>query len=352
MGNVNISYPYEDDPEAYLAALAEDVLDLSTSSLLHVWNADTMDHMRLPGRTTIHSFLTRDLRQLFYRWLHITGVNSELPSSSFDGSAMPKIYSGALSFRDYMIYHVLMQEAGSPSFDDIRSELAQVWSTERAGIVSLAYAAENQYDSASYEQRTAWRQQYGTEYETYKLTNGYGAENILYSPAYPDIIFTSVQGGTSSQDSPHIKIPPIVTYRIRKSAPASRNKKVPFGPDKDWGWNPAGPFADSSDAANVYNLRFRWWETLVEFASFGRSGAEAEALCLLFDQFMELNERYMLMTGVNRILPWGWSGEPDLKLDSAGLHYRKSLWYFRTQHSQLHGPATVVTSVDLDVSQQ
>ena len=193
---------------------------------------------------------------------------------------------------------------------------------------------------------------HNTAYLQYLQDNSYSAENILYTPAYPDIILTSGLSGTgASNDSPHTKIPPVISYKIRKSSPQCTDK-IPFGPNKNWKYRDAGEFFsdyDSNGNRSVYKLKVRFWESLVEFTTVWRSGAEAETLCILFDLFMDMNERYFQKAGVEEIIPFGRTGEPDVRLDSAGVHYRRTLWYFRTQQFQYYGPITRISGVGLDV---
>ena len=101
--------------------------------------------------------------------------------------------------------------------------------------------------------------------------------------------------------------------------------------------------------SRLYSVRFRRWESLVEFSTIWRSGAQAEALCFTFEQYMDLNESYFLQAGMAKMAPWGRTGEPDVRLDNAGVHYRKTLYYFRTQEFQVAGPRKTITAVDMDI---
>lgn len=356
MGNTNNqkvshSYPGETgnfDVDNYFNELYEDILNLAESSILHIWSPENLDHMRLPTNVNIHKFLAVDLRRLFFRWLLLIGINKSEPIEGIKPEDNRAFYK-MMGMREYIIYEILLQtQLNGPTIQEIRTELGKLRSDERQSYIALLNQAESMYDSATPIQRNTWWQQYETEYEQYVSDNDFSAEKILYTPAYPDIILSNESGGTGiTQDSPHSKVPPVISYKIRKSAPASTDR-IPFGPNKEWKWREAGEFFDEKKE-EVYRLRMRRWETLVEFSSVWRSGAEAETLCILFEQFMDLNERYFLEAGVEKVIPFGRTGEPDTRLDNAGVHYRKSLWYFRTQQFQYFGPVTRIDSVDVDV---
>jgi len=191
----------------------------------------------------------------------------------------------------------------------------------------------------------------GKVFDEYLLQIAYTGENILYSPAYPDIIYTS-EGYTSpnneadiSNDSPHIKIPYNVSYSITKRSPASVD--APFGRKKNWKFRQCGEFED--EEGQVWLLRTRWWENLVEFVSIARSGYEVELLCLLFEHFMDINEGKMLEAGVDKMVPFGRMKEPSIKIENSGVHHRTTLFWFRTQEFQFVGPVTTISGIQLDV---
>lgn len=186
----------------------------------------------------------------------------------------------------------------------------------------------------------------GMLFERYLGERAYSGENIVYSPAFPDIIYTLESDRIGGADSPDVKIPPSISYLIRKRAPKSMDG-VPFGVRKDYKWNSCGDFKGTD--GKVYQVRFRRWENLVEFTSIWRSGAEAEALCGMFEQFMDLNEGKILEAGVARMLPFGRIKEQEPRLSNAGVSYRKTLFYFETQEFQVAGPTTVISGADIDI---
>jgi hypothetical protein len=186
----------------------------------------------------------------------------------------------------------------------------------------------------------------GQRLESYLGENRYSGEKIVYSPAFPDIIYSlesDRQGGVSS---PEAKIPPSISYLVRKRSPKSMDG-VPFGVKKDYKWNFCGDFKGEDD--KIYQVRFRRWESLVEFTAIWRSGAQADALCMVFEQFMDLNEGKFLEAGIARMLPFGRISEPEPRLSNAGVSYRKTLFYFETQEFQVAGPTVPISEVDLDI---
>ena len=64
---------------------------------------------------------------------------------------------------------------------------------------------------------------------------------------------------------------------------------------------------------------------------------------------MELNEYYFLAAGLQKIVPYSVIDEPDVMLDSAKLHYRKMLYWMRTEEFRVSGPVSVITEVETDV---
>ena len=186
----------------------------------------------------------------------------------------------------------------------------------------------------------------GLRFQQYLGEHSYSGENIVYSPAFPDIIYTLESEQTGGTDSPDVKIPPIISYIVRKRSPQSMDG-VPFGVKKDYKFNNCGEFR--GDDGKVYRVRFRRWESLVEFTSIWRSGAEAEALCIMFEQFMDLNEGKFLEAGIAKMLPFGRVKEPEPRLSDAGVHYRKTLFYFVTHEFQVSGPITTISETDIDV---
>jgi len=178
---------------------------------------------------------------------------------------------------------------------------------------------------------------------------GVAGEKPLYSPKYPDIIYSYTgRQQTATVDSPHTAVPPSVAYCVRKRAPASMGPQM-FGPHKQWKYRNCGEFQGSD--GNVYTVRLRRWENLVEFTVIGRSGGEADALVSFFERFMDLNERAFLEAGLEKIVPVGRLDEPDTRLDQAGVHYRKTLFWTRTEEFQYAGPVTTISDMDFDVAQ-
>lgn len=177
---------------------------------------------------------------------------------------------------------------------------------------------------------------------------GYAGENILYSPAFPDIIYSSYRNVTLTADSPHPKVPPTIAYRVARREPASM-AKTPFGSSsKQWKFRKCGDFAGPD--GNLYRVRYRFWESEVEFVCIHRSGAEAEALCAGFEQFMDMNEGRFLEAGLNKMVPMGRKPEPIMMLEESGAHYRSTRFWFRTQEFQFAGPITPISDIHIDVA--
>lgn len=174
----------------------------------------------------------------------------------------------------------------------------------------------------------------------------YSGENILYSPAFPDIVYSLETNRRGGNDSPAVRIPPIISYLIRKRMPESMDG-VPFGPKKDYKWNYVGDFRDAN--GELRSVRFRRWENLIEFTAIWNSGLQADILCGIFEQFLEANEGWFLKAGMSKMLPYGRVAEQEPRLSAAGVTYRKTLWYIRTQEFQVTAPTVGITSVDLDV---
>jgi len=189
----------------------------------------------------------------------------------------------------------------------------------------------------------------GSVLETYLTRIHWAGENILYTPGFPDIIYTSflAEGAAPiTADSPHIKIPYSISYQVRKRAP--RSIDAPFGTRKNWKFRSCGEFQDTS--GNVWQLRSRWWENLVEFTTIARSGKEAEILCLFFEHFMDLNEGSLLEAGLAKMVPFGRWREPIVRLDQANVHYRTTLFWFLTQEFKYAGPINRISDIHMDVN--
>jgi len=174
----------------------------------------------------------------------------------------------------------------------------------------------------------------------------YRAEMPVYEPAYSDIIYSLSRGSdVAVNDSPHIKVPPVIAFNVIKRRPASMKGGKPFGDGKHWKFRHYGDF--QTESGDIYRLRARWWESIIEFAIVHRSGAEAEWLCTAFEKFMDLNEGKLLEAGVGKIVPWGRDAQPDPRLDRANVHYRKTSFYVRTQEFQFAGPITAISDVEI-----
>lgn len=187
----------------------------------------------------------------------------------------------------------------------------------------------------------------GMVFENWLSTIDYAGENILYSPAFPDIIYTTHEETTITEDSPHPKIPPVIAYQINRREPASM-ARTPFGrTSKQWKFRKCGDFEGPD--GNIYRIRYRFWESSVDFTCVHRSGAEAEALCVGFEQFMDMHEGTFLEAGLNKIAPLGRKQEPIVRMDEAGVHYRSTRYWFRTQEFQFAGPITPITDIHIDV---
>ena len=220
------------------------------------------------------------------------------------------------------------------------------------------------HDNKSFEEQYLRTAGYLPEDPTETPAYNNAGENILYSPQYPDNIyslevdtinsgdlyFDSGVGGytadVTSPDSPQDVIPPIISYEITRREPASMEGGRPFGKGKDYKFRSCGVFKGSD--GNVYELRSRFWENLVCFTCIAVSGYAVESLCWLFEKFMDLKEGELLAAGVAKMIPWGRFKEPDVKLENSNLHYRKTYFYFRTQEFQISGPITSISSIDME----
>jgi len=186
-------------------------------------------------------------------------------------------------------------------------------------------------------------------FEQWLTEIGYHGENIMFCPAYPDIIYSIDQQGMNiavTQDSPYQRIPKMVTHSIRYRAPESTEQ--PFGKKKNWKFRICGEFMGEDGL--VHQVKARRWENLVQFTLIARSGNEAEWLCLLLEEFMELNEGYFLAAGLQKIVPFSVIKEPEVTLDNAKLHYRKMLYWMRTEEFRVSGPVTLITDIETDIN--
>jgi hypothetical protein len=179
---------------------------------------------------------------------------------------------------------------------------------------------------------------------------GYSGENVLYSPSYPDIIYSLHGNSGSTQDSPHMKVPPIISYRVVRREPDSHGTSPFNGKNKMWKFRNCGDY--TAPDGRIYRVRYKSWENKVNFSCVHRSGTEAEALCVGFEQFMDLNERKFMEAGMNKMATLGREQEPNITLQAAGVHYRETQLWFRTQEFQFAGPFANISDVDIDVAVQ
>ena len=190
----------------------------------------------------------------------------------------------------------------------------------------------------------------GLVLEGYLPSVGYSGEKILYSPAYPDIIYSLHGNSTPTQDSPHSKVPPIISYRVVRREPDSQGTSPFTGKNRMWKFRNCGEFKATD--GNTYRTRYKSWENEIEFSCIHRSGTEAEALCIGFEQFMDLNEGKFLGAGLNKMATMGRTPEPNQTLKDAGVHYRDTRFWFRTQEFQFAGPFANISDVSIDVAVQ
>jgi hypothetical protein len=174
---------------------------------------------------------------------------------------------------------------------------------------------------------------------------GSGKEIPQFSPDYPDRIYSLLRGGDRTADSPHVKIPPVVSFTIKRKEPASMTGGKMFGSGKHWKFRVCGDVKGTD--GNIYRLRSRFWESLVEFTIIHRSGLEVENLCTIFEKFMDLNEGKFLEAGLSKMIPRGRMEQTDPTLANANVRYRRTYFYFRTQEFQFAGPITPITEVEI-----
>lgn len=190
----------------------------------------------------------------------------------------------------------------------------------------------------------------GMVLENWLSVIGYSGENILYSPAFPDIIYSTHVESNVATDSPHQKVPPVIAYEVVRREPASMSKNPHGSASKQWKLRKCGDFKGPD--GNIYQVRHRFWESSVEFTCVNRSGAESEALCIGFEQFMDMNEGKFLQAGLNKMAPLGRRPEPRVRLEQAGVHYRSTRFWFRTQEFQFSGPIVPISDIGIDVATQ
>lgn len=183
---------------------------------------------------------------------------------------------------------------------------------------------------------------------------GYTGEIPSYSASYPDIIYSmeSTTGdGTApiTNDSPQVKIPMLITYSTRYRSPATMTPQ-PFGSNKkQWNFRNCGEF--KCDNGDVYIIKERFIDNLVEFTVVARSGIEADWLVQFFETFMDLNQSYFQAAGLNKMAYYARTREQDESLEKSGfMHYRKTLFFMRTQEFKFTGPIGLIDNVDIEIS--
>lgn len=188
----------------------------------------------------------------------------------------------------------------------------------------------------------------GYRFAAFQTAKGYTGEKLLYSPSYPDIIYSNTgQASDVTASSPHTKIPMSVVYEVQRRAPASLDKRM-FGPRKQWKARYCGEF--QGEDGQIYSVKMRRWENLVEFKVLARSGGEADGLCNFFEHFMEESMPSFCQQGLDEMVPVGRVQIPDVELSKAGIHYRRTVFWMRTQEFYLAGPVTSITGVDIDAA--
>lgn len=171
-------------------------------------------------------------------------------------------------------------------------------------------------------------------------------EKPVFTPEDPDTIYSlSNVDSPNTQDSPHTKIPPVISFVVKRKEPASMTGGKMFGTGKHWKFRTYGDIKASD--GNIYRLRSRFWESLVEFQITGRSGLVAEQVCSIFEKFMDLTEGKFLEAGLTKMVPRGRLMQKDMKLENSKLKFRTTYFYFRTQEFQFAGPITPISDVDI-----
>jgi hypothetical protein len=174
---------------------------------------------------------------------------------------------------------------------------------------------------------------------------GYNGERPIFGPAFSDIILSREGDALShTQDSPHSKIPWSVSYRIKRRLPMS--KKPPFGSEKRLKYFHCGYFREDDDS--IMELRMKMWEHIIEFIIAARSNVEVDMLTRFFESFLMSNISKFQEAGLETMIPFGRTDEPEPKLDDAGLHYRKTHYWVPTQEFTLRGPVMDIKQITLD----
>lgn len=174
----------------------------------------------------------------------------------------------------------------------------------------------------------------------------YKGERPVYSPASGDVVL-SQEGGqllNNTHASPHNKIPWSISYKIKRKSPLSR--KPPFGRDKHFKYTYCGYYKSSQDE-QIYEVRMKEWESLVEFTILARSNYEVQLFTRFFEAFMDLNLGHFQKAGLAAMIPMGRTDEPEAKLDNSGIHYRKTQYWMHTQEFYVSGPYTTIKKIDL-----
>ena len=176
---------------------------------------------------------------------------------------------------------------------------------------------------------------------------GYTGEQPEFAPAFSDTILSDsgTDVGTSG-DSPHLKIPWSIAYRVKRKTPMSLDP--PFGRRRTWKFRYMGYFRNPAPDNGIYEIRMKEWESLVEFVVMARSNLQVDVLTRTFEDFMMTNQGYFQSAGLCRVIPLGRIDEKEQKLDDAGIHYRKSQFWMHTEEFFVAGPFTEIRNISLE----
>ena len=190
----------------------------------------------------------------------------------------------------------------------------------------------------------------GQRFSKWLTEINYTGEIPIYSASYPDNIYSieGIQTAPITNDSPHQKVPMIVAYSVRYRAPATMSEQPFHSKKKQWNFRTAGEFR--TDNGDVYIIRERFLDNLVEFTVVARSGVEADWLVQFFETFMDLNHGHFMAAGMNKMAYYARTKEQDETLDKSGfMHYRKCLFFIRTQEFKYTGPIGVLDAEDVQI---
>jgi hypothetical protein len=148
---------------------------------------------------------------------------------------------------------------------------------------------------------------------------GYTGEMPIYSASYPDNIY-SIEGTETTaitNDSPQHKVPMIIAYAVRYRSPATMSEQPFHSRKKQWNFRMAGEF--KTENGDVYIVKQRMLDNLVEFTIVARNGVEADWLVQLFETFMDLNQSYFMAAGLNKMAFYARTKEQDDITDNMDL---------------------------------